>query len=180
MVIADMAGLPRVRQGVYENAGFWPGLLDDWRPNYRAQPLLMFVTYGFLHGGFWHLLFNMVTLVSLGQGVIDRAGPGGFAAVYAGALLGGGLGYALLSTSLIPMVGASGALFGLAGVLVGWEYLDRRRGGLPLRPVLMVILFLAAMNLVLWVVMNGHLAWETHLGGFIAGALAAPVLRQRR
>ena len=53
--------VPRLRQTVYEYAGFWPGLLRDWRPNYEIQPALMFLTYGFLHGGLVHFFVNMIT-----------------------------------------------------------------------------------------------------------------------
>ena len=53
---------PRLRQSAYEYAGFWPGLLTTWQPNYQAQPYAMFFTYAFLHGGIVHMLVNMITL----------------------------------------------------------------------------------------------------------------------
>jgi membrane associated rhomboid family serine protease len=74
------------------------------------------------------------------------------------------------------MVGASGALFGLVGALVAWDTAERRALRLTLRPVLRILVILAAMNLVLWWAMNGQLAWQTHLGGFLAGAAAAAIL----
>ena len=107
-------------------AGSGAGLLDSWRPNYPGQPAAMFASYGFLHGGAFHLLVNMITLVSLGPPVIERVGQWRFAVIYAASLLGGAVGFALLSSAVQPMVGASGALFGLAGVLTGWEYTARR------------------------------------------------------
>ena len=118
--------------------GFWVGLLQSWTPNYPSQPYLMFLTYGFLHGGLLHLVVNMVTLWSLGHAVIDRVGTRGFVLLYAASLLGGAAGYALLASTLAPMVGASGALFGLAGGLLAWGYVDRftcrkRSGPLPAR-----------------------------------------------
>lgn len=165
--------IPRLRQTVYEYAGFWPGLLRDWRPNYPAQPFLMFFTYGFLHGGPIHLAVNMMTLVSLGSATYARVGAARYAAIYAFSILGGAIGYGLLSSGLIPMVGASGALFGLAGAIIAWEARDRLALGEPMLPVYRMLAILAALNVVLWWAMNGHLAWQTHLGGFLAGAVAA-------
>jgi len=167
------------RQRAYEYAGFWPGLLDNWPPNYTAQAQAMFVTYSFLHGGLAHLLLNMITLWSLGGVVIRRVGALGFWVIYIAAILGGALGFGLLSESYIPMVGASGALFGLAGAVLAWDYVDRYTRRVGLWPVAQAALGLFALNLVLWWAMNGHLAWETHLGGFIAGWVVALLVDPR-
>ncbi|MGV8988703.1 MAG: rhomboid family intramembrane serine protease [Cypionkella sp.] len=157
----------------YGLGGFWPGLLHDWRPNFSGQAAVMFFSYGFLHGGLMHLAVNMISLVSLGGAVVDRVGQGRFLAIYGAALLGGGLGFGLLANTAQPMVGASGALFGLAGALVAWGLRDRYRAGETLWPVAKVLIWLVALNLILWVAMAGSLAWQTHLGGFLAGAALA-------
>jgi membrane associated rhomboid family serine protease len=170
---------PRLRAEVVEYFGFWPGLLGSWRPNYSVQPYTMFLTYGFLHGGFIHLALNMATLYSLARAVIQRVGPTKFVLLYAGSILGGALGYWLLTSSLRPMVGASGALFGLAGAIVAWDYLDRFLLSEGLAPVLRTVLFLIALNLALWWAMDGQLAWETHLGGFVSGWVMAMLLDPR-
>jgi membrane associated rhomboid family serine protease len=169
-------GTPRLRFLAYTYGGFWPGLLSDWRPNFPGQSVAMFLTYSVFHGGFWHFLFNIITLVSLGAAVLDRGGMPRYIAVYVASILGGAAVYGLLAPNYNPMVGASGALFGLVGALVAWDTAERRALRLTLRPVLRVILILAAMNLVLWWAMNGQLAWQTHLGGFLAGAAAAALL----
>jgi rhomboid protease GluP len=163
----------------YAYGGFWPGLLHDWRPNYAGQPWTMFVTYGFLHSGPVHLIVNMISLVSLGRGVIDRVGTRGFGLIYGAALLGGGLAFALLANATNPMVGASGALFGLAGALVALAWAERRAAHETLWPVLRVILWLVGLNVVLWVATAGLLAWATHLGGFLAGAAMGWGLERR-
>ena len=129
----------------------------------------MFLTYGFLHAGLWHLVLNMITLVSLGQAILIRIGTARFALLYAAALLGGAVGFALLSDTYRPMVGASGALFGLAGALLAWEYADRARLSERLWPVARAVLLLIALNVVLYYAMDRLLAWEAHLGGFVAG-----------
>jgi membrane associated rhomboid family serine protease len=169
----------RLRALTYEYGGFWPGLVRDWIPNYPLQPFSMFLTYGFLHSGFLHLLVNMLTLWSLGQAVLYRVGTVGFGLVYLAAMLGGALGFAMLAPELRPMVGASGALFGLAGALLAWMYVDRYTYNQGLLPVAQTVLLLILLNLVLWWTMRGQLAWETHLGGFITGWLAATLVDPR-
>jgi membrane associated rhomboid family serine protease len=172
-------GSPRWRGLAYQYGGFWRGLLDDWRPNYAAQPVVMFASYSFLHGGFVHLLVNMITLVSLGRLVIERVGQWRFAVIYVVSLLGGAVGFAAFSDAVQPMVGASGALFGLAGVLTSWEYTARRLMREGMWPVLRVISLLIVLNIVMYWAMDGNLAWETHLGGFLAGWAAAWWFRDR-
>ncbi len=174
-----LLGAPRLRFAAYTYGGFWPGLLSDWRPNFPGQPVTMFLTYSVLHGGFLHFLVNMITLLSLGAAVSERGGTARYAAIYVASILGGAAVYGLLAPDYSPMVGASGALFGLVGALVAWDALERRALSLPMRPVLRVVVILALMNLVLWWAMNGQLAWQTHLGGFLAGAAAGALLGER-
>lgn len=170
---------PRLRATAYEYLGFWPGLLGQWRPNYAAQPYTMFITYSVLHGGFFHLIFNMVTLWSLGRSVVQRVGPWGFAGLYLASILGGALCFGLLAKSTTPMVGASGGLFGLVGGVLAWNYVDRFMTTRRLWPVWRAMALLIALNLVMWWAMSGLLAWQTHLGGFLAGWVAALMIDPR-
>jgi membrane associated rhomboid family serine protease len=172
-------GGPRLRSLAYEYGGFWVGLLQSWTPNYPSQPYLMFLTYGFLHAGLLHLAVNMVTLWSLGLAVLDRVGTRGFILLYVASLLGGAAGFALLASTLAPMVGASGALFGLAGGLLAWGYVDRFTLRQALWPVARAAGLLLLMNVVMWWALNGQLAWETHLGGFLSGWVAALLIDPR-
>ena len=176
---AGVFDVPRFRAVVYEHAGIWAGLLGRWTPNYALQPWTMFLTYGFLHAGLLHLALNMVTLVSLARPVTDRVGTWGFVALYTATILGGALGFALLSDSFRPMVGASGALFGLAGAILAWEYVDRFTLQERLWPVARAVLLLIALNVALYFAMDRLLAWETHLGGFVAGWIAALLIDPR-
>lgn len=175
LILSSLESLafPRLRLLAFAYAGFWPGLLADWQPNYAAQPYAMFVTYGFLHSGPLHLAVNMITLWSLGRALLDRIGAGAFALLYFGSCIGGAVVFALLAPDLRPMLGASGALFGLAGALLAFARADRRAYREHQWPVVRAILLLGALNLVLWWAMGGQLAWQTHLGGFIAGWLLA-------
>lgn len=174
-----LLGIPRFRSFIYENFGFWAGLLDNWRPNYGLQPALMFLTYGFLHAGLLHLALNMITLYSLGGPIFERVGNKAFTVLYAASLLGGAAGFALLSDTVRPMVGASGALFGLAGALLAWDYVDRFTLQERLWPVARAVLLLAALNVALYFAMDRLLAWEAHLGGFVAGWVMALLIDPR-
>ena len=169
-------GNPRWRALALSDAGFWSGLLHNWRPNYPLQPWTMFFSYSFLHSGAVHFAVNMMTLVSLGPALVGYYGPWRFLAIYAGSAVGGAVGFALLSGQTLPMVGASGALFGLAGALVALAWRDIRARRDSLWPVTRAVLGLAGLNLVLWWAMKGQLAWETHLGGFLAGWVLALLL----
>lgn len=174
-----LIGPARMRGLVYDYGAFWPGLLGNWKPNYTAQPFAMFVTYGFLHGGLLHLTVNMFTLWSLGRAILDRIGQGSFGLLYVGAILGGGTGFALLAPGLRPMVGASGALFGLAGALLAWKYMDHHADRAARWHIARDVMLLAGLNLLLWWAMDGQLAWQAHLGGFLAGWVAAFVIGRR-
>ena len=174
-----LAGPPRLRQLAYDYGGFWPGLLGSWRPNYPGQAWAMFATYGLLHAGPVHLAVNMVTLWSLGRAAIDRVGGPGMAWLYLASMLGGGVGFGLLAPDLRPMVGASGALFGLVGGLLAWTYVDRFTFRERMWPVARAVLVLIGLNVVLWWAMDGQLAWQTHLGGFVAGWIAALLIDPR-
>ena len=169
----------RLRARAYEYGGFWPGLLKDWGPNYPLQPYAMFVTYAFLHGGLLHLAVNMATLWSLGSVILRRVGRVKFVLLYAATALGGAAGFGLLAASLRPMVGASGALFGLAGAILAWDYVDRFHLRAQLWPVARAVGLLFLLNIVLWYAMDGQLAWETHLGGFLTGWFMATLIDPR-
>ena len=160
-------------------AGFRVDLLRGAAPAYALQPVTMFVTYAFLHAGLAHLLVNMATLWSLGREVLARVGPVRFVALFLAGAIGGGVAYALLAPSTAVMVGASGSLFALAGVLLFWAWADRPDRFARLRFVLRWTAILVVFHVVMWWLLNGRLAWEAHLGGLIVGLALAPVMRRR-
>jgi rhomboid protease GluP len=170
-------GSARWRPLAYQNGAFWAGLLHGWRPNYPGQPVLMFFTYGWLHAGPGHLIGNLGALLWLAPPMLNRFGTRGFMSLWATCLLGGALGFAVLTSSPAPMVGASGALFGLAGAwLVHEMRSDRSRHERLWRGVLGLGAMLA-INAVAWALQGGQLAWETHLGGLLVGLIFAAVSR---
>jgi membrane associated rhomboid family serine protease len=168
------------RGDVYEYGAFWAGLVHDWQPHYASQPWLMFVTYGFLHGGLMHLVMNMTVFVSLAKALVEAMGQVRFLLLYTVSLLMGGLFFALLGAQDAPMVGASGAIFGLIGAYLARDGLRRLRVGAALRPVVDSVIVLVLLNIALWWVLDGQLAWEAHLGGFVAGVGFTLVNPRRR
>lgn len=173
-------GHPYDRVRAFDNFGFWAGLLRGWTPNYAAQPYLMFLSYGFLHGGIVHFGLNMLTLLSIGPQVERSVGPLRFTIAYVVMLVAGGVGFLVWPVMNAPMVGASGALFGLAGMILGRDYLMLSSSRRSVRPILRIVGLLAVLNGLLWYAMDGQLAWQTHLGGFVAGWLLILWFERRR
>lgn len=157
------------RLRAYEYGAFWGLLIRGGTPHFDGQPLTMFVTYAFLHGGILHLAFNMLALLAFGRAIVRRVGEKKFLWGYFLSAIGGAFLFGLIARPDIPMVGASGALFGLVGMWICWDYLDRRHYREPNGTTWRVLAFLVAYNLVFWILLSGQLAWETHLGGFITG-----------
>lgn len=185
LVAADhgLIGSLRWRILAYQYGAFWAGLLHGWQPNFAAQPATMFVSHAFLHAGPAHLAGNLLVLAMLGPRVLTEQGPARFTAVWLAAILGGGLAFGLLATSPAPMVGASGALFGLAGALLVWQTRTPQPGRTRARRLLVLaagLTGLLAINLPMWWLLAGQLAWQTHLGGTLAGALVAAITRRAR
>lgn len=170
---------PEARQRVFDWFAFWPHLPADPALRYPGQEWVMFLTYGFLHGGFAHLAMNMLGLLQLGEPLARLYGNLRFIGIYLALAVAGGLAYAVFPAGDAPMVGASGALFGLAGILMSRELQSRQRRHLPPAPVFKTLGMLVLMNVVLWWALDGQLAWQTHLGGFMAGWVLARALPAR-
>ncbi len=167
-------GSARWRPLAYTQGAFWAGLLYGWTPNYALQPVTMFFSHAWLHAGPVHLVGNLAALLWLGPQVVSRRGNGGLILLWCTAALGGGAVFGLLTFSPAPMVGASGALFGLAADWVVAEVQRAKQRRARWLRGLGLITLLLALNTAVWVLQGGQLAWETHLGGFLAGlALAA-------
>lgn len=85
-----------------------------WSPISENFFIWQLVTHQFLHGGFFHILFNMLALLSLGPHVEDYIGKKDFLKFYLICGVVAGLFNSLLTSSIDnPMVGASGAIFGI-------------------------------------------------------------------
>ena len=132
------------------------------------------LTSGFLHYGIFHLALNMFMLYLLGSELEPSLGRLRFGIVYFVSLLGGSFGALLLEPNALT-AGASGAVFGLMGAAF---VLMRNRGINPFETGLGLLLVL---NILLS--FRPGISLGGHLGGLVAGALAALVileLRERR
>lgn len=165
MADAGWIGSPRWRNVALAYGAFWAGLLHSWQPNFPGQPVAMFLTYSWLHAGAMHLLGNIAVLGWVGPMVIHRMGRLGFVLIWTLSTLGGGALFGMMSASFSPMVGASGALFGLMGAMV----LSNYRADRDLVRALAVSAGLVALNLLTLILQGGVLAWQTHLGGYLTG-----------
>ena len=131
------------------------------------------ITYMFVHGGPFHLIFNMLWLWWMGRMVEETIGPRSFSVIYFGAGIGG----ALLQIALAPffgsniVIGASGAVL---GTLVAFAYL------FPTMPIMLLFLppiearYVVAGLVALDVLLLGdgrNIARLVHLGGAGTGFL---------
>ncbi len=130
------------------------------------------VTSGFLHFGILHIAFNLYFLYVLGRIIEPLIGRIKFLLVYVASLLAGSAGAIVLQPEGLHG-GASGAVFGLLGLLFVGYYL---RGINPFTTGIGTVLIL---NLVITFTIGG-ISIGGHLGGVIAGGLCALVVIPRR
>lgn len=171
-------GSARWRPLAYAQGAFWAGLLHGWWPNYALQPVLMFFTHAWLHAGAGHLAGNLAALAWLGPPVAARRGPFGLLGLWLAATVGGGVAFGWLLPGPAPMVGASGALFGLAADLLVTEVRELAGARARVLRAAALTALLLALNGLAWAMQGGMLAWQTHLGGFLAGLAVALVWRR--
>jgi len=126
------------------------------------------VTSGFIHGGLWHIVSNMVLLYFLGRILEPGIGTPRFVAVYFTSLLAGSFG-ALLLTPLGLTFGASGAVF---GVMAATFVIARGRGVDALASTVGILLLL---NLAFSFGASG-VSLGAHLGGLASGLLCAATI----
>lgn len=152
---------------------------------------LSILTSMFLHGGWMHLLGNMLFLWVYGDNVEDILGHGKFLLFYVACGAAAALAqYAMAPDSRVPMVGASGAIAGVMGaymvkfphsriVLAGW-FIILFTFDLPAYVVLLywfVLQFISGVGSVAQIASRGGVAFFAHIGGFIAGALLILLLK---
>lgn len=131
------------------------------------------------HGGLLHLVFNLISLVGLGAGLEPRLGPARTAAVLAVAGLGGNLAHALASD--VPVVGASGAIFGLLGTLLVLVPAAPITVFVVQLPVVVAAAFYAALvMLVPAFSAAAPVAHVAHLGGLGAGVALGAAYAPRK
>jgi membrane associated rhomboid family serine protease len=123
------------------------------------------VTSGFLHASLLHIGFNMLLLFLLGRLLEPALGTPRFVLLYFASLLAGSLGALLVEPNALTL-GASGAVFGLAGATF---VIARGRG---MDAIASEVGFLIAFNLIFSFVAP-RISVGGHLGGLIGGAICA-------
>ncbi|MEU9578160.1 rhomboid family intramembrane serine protease [Streptomyces chilikensis] len=158
-------------------------------PEYAKSPELSVLSAMFLHGGWLHLLGNMLFLWIFGNNVEDRTGHWRFALFYLVCGYVAAYAYSLTNAaSAAPLIGASGAV---AGVLGAYLVLYPRARVWVLVPFLIFL----PLRLPAWAVLGswfalqavyssgagvagaGTVAYLAHVAGFVAGVLLALPLR---
>jgi membrane associated rhomboid family serine protease len=153
--------------------------------------ILPFISNAFLHGGWLHLIFNMWTLWLFGGAVEDRMGPGRYLAFYLACAVFASVTHALFNaSSMVPALGASGAIAGVLGCYMRLFPLARV---VVVIPILFLPFFFELPAFVfagLWFLMQflqgavelltpssgAGVAWWAHIGGFVAGLVLGPLL----
>ncbi|MGC6476434.1 MAG: rhomboid family intramembrane serine protease [Parvibaculales bacterium] len=184
---------PDISFGLVMMFGFVPALLGE-----SFVSFLTLISYAFLHGSWEHVLMNSVWLLVFGTPVAIRLGGVWrfFAFYVVCALIAGLTHYVIYAQTLVPLIGASGAVSGMFGAAtrfaipgVSWLSPDQARRQLPLmplrqtltrRPVYSFIAVWIGLNIVFGVSaysLSGDpisVAWQAHIGGFLAGLVLLP------
>lgn len=148
----------------------------------------------FLHGGWLHIIGNMWFLWVFGDNVEDVLGHGGYFLFYLLCGLAATLAQAVIEpASTVPMVGASGAIAGVLGAYFIWFPWSRVKTFVFLVFFFTLAELPAPLFLVMWFVIQffsgtlslvaassggGGVAFFAHIGGFVAGMVAAVWLRR--
>jgi len=175
------------------------GFIFDWGlvpAHLTSDPLTAWSTIFtamFLHGGWFHLLSNMWFLYIFGDNVEARLGGARYLIFY---LLSGVaavfLQTYLLSSSNVPMIGASGAIAGVLGAYLISFPRSRIASLVPILFIFTIVEIPAAIFLILWFIaqlysglfaMQGAaasgIAWWAHIGGFVFGVLMVSFFARR-
>ena len=149
----------------------------------------------FLHGGWLHVLGNMLYLYIFGDNVEDRLGHARYLAFYVLCGMAAGATQAITAPhSDVPMIGASGAIAGVSGAYLLFFPNSRVVTLVPIFLFVQLIEVPAVFFLVvwfLWQLLSGiatfgarsgmaGVAFWAHVGGFVSGMVLGPALAQRR
>jgi membrane associated rhomboid family serine protease len=179
-----------------------PGQLDAFIFRFGAVPaeitqfqnLFSLLTSMFLHGGWLHLIGNMLFLYVFGDNIEDAMGHASYLLFYLLCGIAAALTQVFLNgDSTVPMIGASGAISGVLGAYIVLFPHGRVRALVFLGFFIQVILLPAWVMLGLWFVLQlvsglaslgvgadvGGVAFWAHVGGFIAGVVLVWLFRDR-
>ena len=180
------------RQVIVETpAGPRRAIQEQRVPDSVLPPFTTLLSCVFLHGSLMHLLGNIWFLYVFGDNVEDRLGPFGYAFFYLGSCIAASLShYAFQPESVVPTIGASGAVAGVMGAYL-WLYPHAKVVTIiPILFILQMIVVPAPIFLGIWFVLQliqgtfsmggteaAGVAWWAHAGGFAFGFAAAWFLK---
>lgn len=186
---------PEAQQGIAYSLGLVPAVLlggENLPPQLAVlPPELTIFTSMFLHGGWLHLIGNMLYLWIFGNNVEDAMGRGRFIVFYLLCGVAAAMAQALPNPdSVIPMIGASGAVAGVLGAYLLLHPQARVTVVIPLGFLLYPVQWPAVFVLGIWFFIQigsslmatgeeGGVAWFAHVGGFIAGMALIPFFRRK-
>ncbi|RRQ20967.1 rhomboid family intramembrane serine protease [Thiohalobacter thiocyanaticus] len=166
--------------------------LAELPPELQLIPAeLTLFTSMFMHGGWMHIIGNMLYLWIFGNNVEDAMGHVRFIVFYLVCGLVAVLAHALPGPeSTVPMIGASGAISGVLGAYLLLYPHARVLVAIPFGFIIQTFYLPAVAVLGLWFVIQllssattagegGGVAWGAHIGGFVAGMLLVPLFKQR-
>lgn len=131
------------------------------------------LTAGFVHSpdSPWHILINAYSIYIFGRVIEPMLGPSRFLALYLISIFGGSAMVLWLGEPVVPVVGASGAFFGLMGAyLIMLRAIGDNSG---------LLVGLIAVNLAFGFLVPG-ISWQGHLGGLLAGMAVTAVYARTR
>jgi len=134
------------------------------------EPWRMFTSV-FAHANIIHIALNMYTLFIFGMALEPLLGRARYLALFLISGFAGSLGVLLLASPVQPVLGASGAIFGLFGAFF---IIQRRLGGNNTQ-----LLILIGLNVAFGFIVP-NVAWQAHLGGLVVGAAVAAVYTATR
>ena len=158
---------------------------------YMVPPVATVFTSMFLHGSFMHLLGNMLYLWIFGNNIEDAMGHVRFILFYVVTGAAAALAQALPNVeSVIPMIGASGAISGVLGAYLLLHPRAHVLVFIPLGFFSQMVHLPAMFVLGLWFVLQlvssafadptaGGVAFGAHIGGFVAGMILLPLFKRR-
>jgi membrane associated rhomboid family serine protease len=129
------------------------------------------ITVALVHGGLWHLGFNLFALHALGTPVEAYFGKYKYALILIASLLSGSALSVYFNPANVYSIGASGMIFGLFASLA----LIGRSAGVEWRSIIVIVGLNFAIGFIL-----GGVDWRGHLGGLIGGTLATLVLNRTK
>lgn len=130
------------------------------------------VSYLFLHGGWMHIIFNVVMWLALGTFFEREYGAREAVKFFVLCALGGALFHFLANPfSDYPVVGASASISGFFGVVFVRLYQRGMGGPLGRYGITPLILFWLGLMIFMGLIAGGNIAWMAHIGGFVTGLL---------